>query len=251
MNFTDQQLSAYLDGELPEAEARVLEAALRTDAALRDALARLQNVDIVLTETLGDIIDEPVPEHIAALVADPEPAPAAPEARRSVISLSAWRKRMSGLTMPVGLAASLMVGLIVGGQFSDLSVQEAESVMIAGEVDPGSALYAVLETAPSGATVSGLSPTLSFTSETGVCREISAPSQRALACRAASVWTVLVVTHQTPSNAGAGYQTASAETSILFDVLADQLMTGPPMAADIEAARIENGWRDPDQSPED
>lgn len=245
MSFTDQQLSAYLDGELAEDEAGAVETALQDDASLRERLARLHNVDAVLSETLGGIAEEDVPDHILAMVEGASAAKVEPAVSGQVVTLSSGRSRLSGWTMPASLAASLLFGLLIGTQVMQLTGSGAPAGLPAGPVEPGSALYAALERTPSGASVGGISPTLSFASDTGVCREVSTQSQRALACRDASAWTVLVVTQDAVSSGGIGYRTASAETSVIFDVLADQLMTSAPMSAEAEAERIGNQWREP------
>lgn len=247
MNFTDQQLSAYLDGELPEDESRALEAALQDDAALREALVRLRNVDAVLSETLGDIADEPVPAHITDLIAGNTPS----EVAGTVIPFAAWKDRLSGFAMPASLAASLLVGVFFGAQFLGMSGQGEASGLLAGVVDSRSDLHAVLERTTSGEARSGISPILSFMSEDGVCREVSTATQRALACREAAVWTVVVVAQEETVSASGGYRTASSNTSIIFDVLADQLMTGAPMSADAEARLIRNAWQEPVTTTED
>ncbi|MAK61238.1 MAG: hypothetical protein CMK09_09695 [Ponticaulis sp.] len=245
MSFTDQQLCAYLDGELAEEDVRALDEALKTDARLREALARLQNVDVVLSETFGDIADEPVPEHILALVRDA----AEPAASAQVITLAPWKARLAEMARPASLAASLLVGMLVGAQLFNASVENTG--LSAGPVESGSFLFAALEQTPSGETENGLSPSLSFASQTGVCREVRSSSQRALACRENATWSVLVVTQEAPQTDMSGYQTASSQTSLVFDILADQLMVSPPMSAEAEAARIANNWRDPAQPPND
>ncbi len=251
MSFTDQQLSAYLDGELPEDEVQALEAALKTDAGLREALARLQNVDDVLTEALSDIADEAVPEHILAMVKASELDPVSDVSSRNVVWMAAWKKGASRLTVGAGLAASMIFGWIIGGQVLAPLPAVTDGVVMAGLVDEASALHQVLETVPSGTTRDGFTPALSFAAETGVCREVAAPSQRALACREAGRWTVLVVTADASLTATSGYQTASAQTSIIFDVMADQLMTEPPLTREAEALRLQNGWQEPVPSAQD
>lgn len=241
MNFTDKHLSAYLDGELPDAEVAELERALQDSAVLRETLARLQNVDAVLEGTLGGLTDEDVPAHIEAMIRDHGQAGPAPK----VVSLEAWKKGVSGWMLPVSLAASLLLGMLIGAQLLAPASGAPAQALVAGQVSDDSALFAALEETPSGQTVDGIAPVLSFASVDGVCREVLASGQRALACREDGAWTVLVVTHEMPVSDPTGYQTASSQTSIVFDLLADQLMSGPPMSAAAEASRIANAWDDP------
>ncbi len=247
MNFTDKQLSAFIDGELPEDEAKALEQALTSDPTLREALARLQNVDTVLSEALGGVADEAVPAHIAALIKPKSK----PSETGNIVSLAGWRQYVSRFTMPAGLAASLLIGMIFGSQFLGSLDEGGQAGLMTGQVDDRSNLYAVLETAPSGTAEQGITPIVSFASQSGVCREVSTPSQRALACREDSTWTVLVVAEERASGSEESYRTASGDTSVIFDVLADQLMTSAPMSSSVEALRIEAGWADPTADPED
>jgi hypothetical protein len=245
MKFTDHQLSAFLDGELPDNEARALEVALKDDPQLREALARLQNVDDLLCETFGEIIDEPVPPHIVDLIHKGSHTSDSP----SLVSLSAWRSKLSEWRASVSLAASVLFGLVVGTQFSSPTSGQDQELLLAGLVNSGSALHSVLETLPSGQSENGFSPSLSFISHEGVCREVSATGQRALACRDShSQWEVLVVISQSLQASADGYQTASSESSIVLDVLADQLMSDAPLSADEERDMIAIGWDNSNQS---
>jgi negative regulator of sigma E activity len=249
MKFTDQELSAYLDGELAEDEACALEAALQADPGLREALARLQSVDAILSDTLGGLAEEPVPDHIAALIKS-DTAPEAPveapaKAPAQLVSMAAWKTRWSAWALPTSLAASLLFGMLIGAQILAPAGYGVDQRLLAGPVVPGTNLHAALETTSSGESANGFVPALSFASENGVCREVRAEAQRGLACRDDAGWTMLVVTPDGQPVGDAGYRTASAETSIVFDILADQLMTEAPMSAEVEAERIENRWRDP------
>ncbi len=66
----EEKLSAFLDGELPEAEAREIERALETDPALRVELEALMAADALAQEAFAEMAAEPVPAALAAAVRD-------------------------------------------------------------------------------------------------------------------------------------------------------------------------------------
>ena len=66
----EEMLSAYLDGELPEAEAREIERALENDPALQAELEALMAADALAQEAFAEILSEPVPAALAAAVRD-------------------------------------------------------------------------------------------------------------------------------------------------------------------------------------
>ncbi len=90
MSFTPDQLSAYLDGELPEAEAAALETALETDTALQAELDALMAADAAAGAAFAEMLADQVPAALAAAIRNaPESQPAAnlPGAPRG---LPAW-----------------------------------------------------------------------------------------------------------------------------------------------------------------
>jgi len=106
----EEKLSAFLDGELPEAEAREIEAALERDTALQAELEALMTADAMAQEAFGEMLDEPVPAALAAAVRDaPEATPAnvtsAPTGR------SWWAAAAVVLALGLGGAGGYMTGL--------------------------------------------------------------------------------------------------------------------------------------------
>ncbi|MEO0866661.1 MAG: zf-HC2 domain-containing protein, partial [Pseudomonadota bacterium] len=78
MSRFDEKLSAYLDGELPEDEAREIEAALASEPELQAELEALMAADAVAREAFDDMLAAPVPAALAAAVRDaPAPQPVA------------------------------------------------------------------------------------------------------------------------------------------------------------------------------
>lgn len=88
-------LTAYVDGELPEAEARALEARLAADPDLR-------------------ALEQSLRRTVALVKALPAPEPSAGLRRRVLAAVEAptWRERLSSLfSFPVGVGAVAAAGL--------------------------------------------------------------------------------------------------------------------------------------------
>lgn len=111
MSRFEEKLSAFLDGELPEAEAREIEEALANDPALQAELESLMAVDAGAKDVFDAMLDEPVPFELAAAI---QKAPGAPAANSPTApSGTGW------LTAAVAAVALLIGG--TGGYFTGAS----------------------------------------------------------------------------------------------------------------------------------
>jgi anti-sigma factor RsiW len=74
-----ERISAYLDGALPEADRRALEALIANDPAVAEEVEALRRVDDLLAGGFADMLAAPVPLHLARVIEKtrPEAAPAA------------------------------------------------------------------------------------------------------------------------------------------------------------------------------
>ncbi|MEM9843940.1 MAG: anti-sigma factor [Pseudomonadota bacterium] len=68
MTVSEEKLSAFLDGELPDAEAREVEEALQADPGLQAELERLMAANQMAQEAFADMLNDPVPMSLAAAV---------------------------------------------------------------------------------------------------------------------------------------------------------------------------------------
>src|SRR3546814_20675089 len=88
MKITDEMLVAFADGELdPEVHAHV-ERAIAADPELGRKVEAHRRLRQTLTHHFGPIADEPVPEHLKALLTGPDLA-----APAQVVSLAGGRAR--------------------------------------------------------------------------------------------------------------------------------------------------------------
>ncbi|MEO0700950.1 MAG: anti-sigma factor [Pseudomonadota bacterium] len=93
MTQYSDKLSAFLDGELPEAEVQEIERALEGDPALQAELEALMAVDGAVAEAFDEMLKDPVPFGMAAAIQSApmsEPANAAPApSRRGWLAVAA------------------------------------------------------------------------------------------------------------------------------------------------------------------
>ncbi len=111
MRIDDETLMAYADGDLPLLEAKRIEAAMADDPVLAARVARFRAVRRALRTAYDDVVKEPVPDHLRALIGDlatNEPPPPLERAEPA---------RGAGLpAVPIGtaLAVGLILGLVIG-----------------------------------------------------------------------------------------------------------------------------------------
>ena len=239
--FTDEELSAFLDGELSPERAGELERARLDDQDLADRLARLSEANARFTQAFEPIADLPVPEHLLALVEDQPTSPASDE---KIIAFPQKANLFARWSTPLAAAACLMLGLGVGVQWAPTSSPSSDALVLAGTVDAGSHLYEVLETVASGQTRYDLTPSLTYpASNGGFCREVDSATARTLACRdEQGGWTVLASMLQPRTESGTSYVPASSGSHQLFDQLADQMMADAPLDSEQEREIIARRW---------
>lgn len=125
MKFDDARLSAYLDGELPDAEARQLEAALEGDAELQAQLEALIAADDLAVQAFDAMLDEPVPLALAAVI---EAAPVPQELPRPEPANDPAPPARSRFALVASLVGAVFLGT-AGGFFV---ARETAPVAVAG-----------------------------------------------------------------------------------------------------------------------
>lgn len=239
-DWTEEEVAAYVDGSLDEADTARVRALLASDPAARAAAEEIERSNALLQRAFGDVFAEPPPARLQAAVLG-EPGKVAVLRRRR----PAWT--------PVAAAASIAllvgVGLGLGGGW----IGGAETGQIAlGDAPPASALQIALETRASGAAVDGrITPMLTFQDQAGrYCREFEAADDRpgsltfGVACRTApAVWRVEIVVQAPEATEGRdGFAPAAGPAAEALDAALDALGAGAPVTPAAEADLIRNGW---------
>ena len=244
MNFSDETVMAYADGELDVATRAAVEAAMALDPQLALRVARHRALRGRLHAALDPVLDEPLPQRLLASV---QGAPAQRRADRSALQHQAaprWSWPQWG-----AIAASLVTGVLLGPL---LWRMPAGSMLVSrdGQVLASGALARALteqlaSNQPPGAPVQ---IGVSFRARNGdYCRTFVLREKNALAglaCRGHEAWRLEVLA-QNPAEpaAAAGYRPAASALPPGVARTLDELIAGEPLDAGAEAAARERGWQ--------
>ncbi|MBV8379648.1 MAG: hypothetical protein JO369_02630 [Paucibacter sp.] len=223
---------AYVDGELDETACAAFEARLAANAAgdaeLRAYVERARGLRALLGAAYAPVLDEPVPERLHAAL---QPK------REKVVSLAASARARLGWAFWGGLAASVVLGVVVGRQIGPASTPGAPGVLAQGQ------LAEALDTRLSGEQLGGVSLGLSFVAKGGdYCRSFRTDDGAGLACREPAGWAVreLVPVKNAPAS---DYRTAASPLPPALLERIDALRDGDTLDATQEAAARAKGWR--------
>ncbi len=234
--FTDEQLSAFLDGELDNEQNSAIDAAAGDDPALRDRLEALALIDDRLRPAFGETLAQRVPERFESLLATPQG-----DARRT--SWLAWFS--PALATPI--AAALVIGmlggwLLTGQERAGFSAGETGALVARGD------LAEALDSAASGETVqTGLGPMrvrLSFvSSDATACRQFHLGRQEALACLGDDGWTIDTLA-PAPANVFAdSYRMANGDVAAGVASAIERRGVATVLAGEEETDAIRSGWQ--------
>jgi hypothetical protein len=238
MRITDEQLMAYADGELDAAAVAEVEVAIAADPALAEAVARHRALRRQLRDAFAPALDEPVPEHLLALVRAPA-APAAP-----VVALRP--RRRWALPEWAGLAAALVLGVALSQAF--LQPGEADLRTVAGgalRADGALAQALDRQLAADNRADGRIAIGLSFRDGSGAyCRSFVLRQARplaGLACRGDDGWHVPVTSEAAAENGELRPAAAALPPAVLLAV--ETRLAGDTLDADAERRARDAGWR--------
>lgn len=229
MSPDDEMLMAYADGELDPLNAKRVEKAIAADPALAEIVEGHRALRSRLSDAFAPILDQAVPDHLAAMLQSnvvafaPNPAPVAQPRR--------W---LSGLA----IAASLIAGIAVGTQWAG-----APGPVAAGKdgLIASGPLAKALDT-QLASTAGDTKMLTSFRdSNGGYCRVFAGQSFDGIACKGASGWQ-LRQTQSAGAAAGADYRQAGSGNAAMM-AAAQDMMTGEPLDETAEKQAVSKGWR--------
>lgn len=235
MTFTDEQLSAFLDAELPQGEMAALREALAGDEQLADRLAELAMVDTVIAQTYSSIDQRPVPEAVTTLLSSATTAD-------NVVALPVWKRLRRSLQPQYAIAASVAL----------LAVFGIVRLIPDGGQTQWQNVAAVLETSPSGISQTlgadmAIKPRLTYKNAEGdYCRQFqllrSSGTEESIACRRDNQWQRVTTIYLPAVTDDGGYSTASGGSEL--DAILDQSIADGPFDAQTEASLINQAWND-------
>jgi hypothetical protein len=252
-HWTDEDLMAYADEQLAGEARAQLATAIAADAGLRQRVEALASQRRRVAAAFADVLDEPVPDRLSALLAIPASAPS----QSAVTDLAAARERRAAARRPGlswahwgGMAASVALGVVLGLQMGsrgggdgDALLSEADGQMVAG-----ARLAQALGTQVAGqaGNASGVAVQLSFVAKDGrYCRTFSTERVAGLACRDMAQWAVqTTVAADGAASAGApGLRQAASELPRAVLEAVDARIEGAALTAEQELGARQKGWR--------
>ena len=247
--ISEETLQAYVDGELDAVEVAQIDAALAHDALLARRVVQARGVHEQLKSLFDPVLDEAVPEQLAALLRTPLPtAQASPiplTARAGHRGFGAGRRRTSRRWLVSGTAvaaslAVLAVALWWNAGSSLVRMQDGQQ-FAAGTLSR--ALDQSLASAPDAS--ANVSIGLTFRSANGhICRTFVAhakPSMAGLACHEQAGWSLPALSTAVEPEGGDLRQAASALPSEV-QAAVDARLRGDAFNAQQERAARDAGW---------
>jgi hypothetical protein len=239
--YTDEQLVAYADGELPAAEAQAVAQAAAADPELARRIRRFTDTRRVLHDAFAAKLREPVPDRLLQTLAGPEP---------KVVPL---RRARPAAWVPMALAASLALAVGLG---VTLWPRAPGTPVIAALPPDAGALAQALDRDASGEprTVADagrrweILPKATLRTASGWCREFESSLEggtparaRAVACRTPDgAWEVVAVAAAPGAPAeGRDYAPAGGDDPGLLRTLGAVERLTPAQEAEV----IRNHWR--------
>lgn len=252
MDISEQDLQAYVDGELAPADVARVEAAIAADPALARQVERERALRARLRAAFDPVLDEPMPAKLRSALDRPAatdvasavlPSPGAEEGRDgSVVDFRPRKSPRPAWQFPVyALAASLLmfaVSLWTRPLFTPVRMQDGQLVAggtLARELDHG--LASVVDSA------SPVAIGITFRAQDGrICRTFEQRAMAGLACRTGEGWTIEVLSHASSPAQGEVRQAGSALPPEVQAAL-DARLQGEPFDAAQERAARDHGWR--------
>ena len=243
MNFSEETLMAYADNELDAQTRTAVEAAMAKDPELARRVAQHKALRGKLRVVFDKALEESVPQRLI------DAARGVPSVRREGNVIPLRRKAPPRKAWPqwVGLAASLVVGLIIGQAL----LRGPQSGPITAARDGRLTANGVLAQALSeqlASTQPGQAPVhigISFKSKTGAyCRTFSVHDSTALAgvaCREHDEWHVQTLAQSTTPQTGS-YRQAASETPKSVTQAVEDTIVGDALDAHAEQLARDKNW---------
>lgn len=246
MQFSDETLMAYADGEVDADTRRQIEAAMALDPSIAERIAKHRGLRAELGAAFDGVLDEPIPTRLL------DAAGASPAKSATVADLSAVRAAKLRAGKPkrwswpewTSIAASLVIGILAGRTALQPSKSDVFATKAGGIVATGE-LSAALTDQIGGAT--GDAPVrigLSFRAKGGeFCRSFATGSAAGFACREADTWKVRALSESTAHAPNGEYRRAGTELPPAILAAIEDNMAGEALDQEQEQAARTRGWQ--------
>jgi hypothetical protein len=227
MSVTRDELAAFADGELDEARATEIAAAVAADPALEAQLDAHRALKARLGAHFAPILDAPVPDRLSALLESHTDTivsfTLAKERRERARTLPRW-----GWFAGPALAASLALAVLLprGGDYAERPLADTLDGQLAS-AQAADAPTRIL---------------LSFRDASGdYCRAFAGESQSGIACRDDAGWRLRFEGKAAPAQEGEFRMAGTPAADVLRR--AQDMAAGPALDAEQERAAKARGWR--------
>lgn len=232
---------AYVDGALDPEARGAFERRLAAEPALAERVAQQRWLGRQIVAAFGPPPEGALPPELMTLLGEPD-RPALPPLRSGQrAGRPGWRRVAARLAVPVAMAASLAVGLWLGGATAG---SRGWTAWQDGQLVAVNDLAGALSRQESG---EAGPVTIGMTIRTagGACRTFSAASGTSgLACRQGERWALpVMVSSGGAAPAGGEYRLAGGAVAPAVMAEVDRRSTAAPLTAAEERAWREHGWQ--------
>jgi len=245
MNFPDEMLMAYADGELDSEARATVEAAMASDPEIARRVAQHSALRNRFRAAFNKVLEEPVPPRLSMLVSGGSTG----SRKGKVVPLHPRQARQWTWPQWSAIAASLIVGVIVGRLVLTQARTPALIAMTGGRAFAAGTLSAALsdQLVHDQTTVESVRIGVSFRSKSGeFCRTfvLRRPAALAgLACRTADGWQLGVLARASSPGGGSGdYRQAASAMPPALVAAVEERIAGQPLDARAEAAARARHW---------
>jgi hypothetical protein len=254
--ISDEQIMAYVDGELDAQAHTEVERAMDSDPEIARRIARQRALREKLRDAFDDVLREPVPERLLAAARS---APVgAPLKRPEVADLGHARERRTARELPSrrwswpewsAIAASVVVGALVADllwRLPEPAPFAEKNGRLVAQAELASALTTQLANTQSADAATRVG--VSFRSKSGdYCRTFvtrAGGGLAGLACRQNDAWSLQVLARVNAGSTAAGpYSPAGSPLPPAVLQAVEEQIAGEPLDAAAEALAQRNGWQ--------
>lgn len=237
MTLSKEILMRFVDGELPPEEASRVEAEIANDAQARAFVEAQAALRHEFSAAFAPVMDEPVPEQIAAAMAH------TPISRRWRLSRAFSAVEGPRIWIPTAgaLALGLAIGILVNpGMTGPLATQRNGTVVAQGALAQALSTQLASDVRPADAPRIGIS----FRAKDGrTCRTFQTSGAAGIACRAGEQWDVAALAATQPESSGTYHMAASGMPDVIRNA-ATNMISGAPFDAAAERAARDRDWQE-------
>jgi hypothetical protein len=248
MQFSDEILMAYADGEVDADLRRQIETAMALDPVIAERVAKHRRLRADVNAAFDGVLDEPIPDRLL------DTAASSPGTTRSatVTDLGAVRTARERSAHPrrwswvewTSIAASLVIGILAGRTALQPAHSDLFATSTGGIVARGALAAALTDQIGEADKDAKVRIGLAFRATSGeYCRTFVTPSTAGFACREPNGWKVRALSEPGANAKGGDYRMAGSELPPVIVAAVEQSMTGEALDRDQEEQARARDWK--------